>query len=156
MTSMERIYAVRDLVPIDSANEYEYFMPITLSNEVWTERLHASYLLRHSINAAVRPFAPTSAASRPRDPIERRSLGDSGRMALAVFGTAVQSDYVLPSERCGFDGEEGHLYGAVAVWNVNLDPAHGLDEECMDYVPQAGRGLVPTPRLEAHVHLRFG
>jgi integrase len=28
--------------------------------------------------------------------------------------------YVFPSERYGFDGEDGHLHGAIAVWN--LDP----------------------------------
>jgi integrase len=40
------------------------------------------------------------------------------------FPDARPDDYVFPSERYGFDGQEGRLHGTVAVWD--LDPTQPM------------------------------
>jgi integrase len=44
------------------------------------------------------------------------------RSGFCPFG--VFENFVFPSERYGFDGEDGHLYGAISVWG--LDPTKAM------------------------------
>ena len=39
------------------------------------------------------------------------------------------------------------------VWNARSDPAHGLDEECMDYVPQARPGCGADSTILRHTFI---
>jgi len=67
-----------------------------------------------------------------------KTIGGEGRMiplnqdalrALvewhSLFKKPIQNHFVFPSERYGFDGEEGHKNGAVKVWNRNPEKPIG-------------------------------
>ncbi|MFP5236990.1 MAG: tyrosine-type recombinase/integrase [Acidobacteriota bacterium] len=43
----------------------------------------------------------------------------------ARFENPQPDHFIFPSERYGFDGEEGRLHGAVAVWNINPEKPIG-------------------------------
>ena len=57
----------------------------------------------------------------------------------ARFADPHPDHFVFPSERYGFDGEDGPLVRGSIGMGIGPDKAHGLDEECLDHMSQGRR-----------------